>query len=69
MEIIEVKLDKRIMKKLEKQIQNVTIEMENCLDNINEVTCYELFRTDTDLIWIRFNRTDGKMEIIREEQS
>ncbi len=34
MEIIEVKLDKRIMKKLEKQIQNVTIEMENCLDNI-----------------------------------
>jgi hypothetical protein len=69
MDIVTIKLDKITMKKLEKQIQNVTIEMENCLDNINEVTCYELFRTDTDLIWIKFDRTNSKIEIIREEQS
>ncbi len=69
MDIVTIKLDKITMKKLEKQIQNVTIEMENCLDNIHETTCYELFRTDTDLIWIKFNHDESKIEIIREEQS
>ncbi len=43
--------------------------MENCLDNIHETTCYELFRTDTDLIWIKFNHDESIIEIIREEQS
>ncbi len=69
MDIVTIKLDKITMKKLEKQIQNVTIEMENCLDNIHETTCYELFRTDTDLIWMKFNHDESKIEIIREEQS
>ena len=71
MEIIGFKVDKSTLRKIEKQIQKVTIEMENCLDNIHETTCYELFRTDSELIWIKFihDIDEYKIEIIREEQS
>ncbi len=66
---VTIKLDKRTIKQLEKQVQNVTMEMENCLDSLHDTTCYELIRTDKELIWIKFNHDENKVEIIREEQS
>jgi hypothetical protein len=69
MEIIGIKVDKNTLKKIEDKIKRLTTEMENCLTDFGDPTCYELFRTDSELIWIRFDHEDNKIEIIREEQS
>ena len=69
MEIIGIKLNKKSLETIEKQIKGIAVEMENCLTDFGEPTCYELFRTDDELIWIRFDHEENRMEIIREEQS
>jgi hypothetical protein len=69
MEIIGIRIDKSTLKKLEEKIKLQTTEMENCLTDFGDPTCYELFRTDNEVIWIRFDHEDNKIEIIREEQS
>ncbi len=69
MEIVGFKVNKKIVEEIEKKIKDISMEMENCLDNISTTTCYELIRTDNELIWIRFNHNKNKIEIIREEQS
>ena len=48
-------------------IKELYPEMENCLDNLHNTTCYELFRADNEVVWVRFY--NDKLEIIREEQS
>jgi len=69
MDVVTFKSDRKTIKQLEKQIKNTAAEMENCLDNIHTCTCYELIRDDNELIWIKFNYDEYKIEIIREEQS
>jgi len=69
MDVLTIKLNKRTMEQLERQIRKQTTEMENCLNSLDDVTCYELIRTDDELIWIRFNHDEHMIEVIREEQS
>ena len=69
MEIVGFKVDKNTLRKIEKEISRICEEMENCLTDFGNPTCYELFRTDSELIWVRFDHDTNEIEIIREEQS
>ena len=69
MEIVEIRVSKKTLQEIENRIKEISPEMDNCLTDFGDPTCYELFRTDNELIWIRFNHEKNKIEIIYEEQN